>query len=506
MFQQLALNRKAIRMRTFLAILGIFIGSGLSTCPALVDKNSDIQQIRVENGLRYEELVKGEPNYNMNIRERMAYYKVPGVSIAVVNNGKIEWMQGYGRVTNDPTSALIDEHTLFQAGSISTSITAFGALLLVQQGKISLDEDVNVYLKRWKIPENECTKTEKVTLRRLLSQTAGIDVQEFPGYSVHDPIPTVVDILEGKKPLVNTAPVRVVFQPGSSFQYSGGGITIVQMLIEDVTGESFDVWMKNHVLKPLGMLESTFAQPLPPFYAHHAAYGHTLNCVPVEGKWYVYPEMAAAGLWTTPKDLAQFILYIQSGVKNGKAEPLNAYYVKEMITRQKIGIKDTEAGLGVFLRSFGENQLFESWGKNIGFNARLCGFVYHGQGVVIMMNNDSAWMLMEEMINSVADVYTWPNLVPIEKGMVPIDPSSFINFTGRYINKESEIEVSSINGKLLIEFKRGLAPLELHPAGKCTFFVQPDTATIEFLNCGAGEADSLVIIDQKNEKTVFKRK
>ena len=219
----------------------------------------------------------------------------------------MEWAWGYGHLTNDQTSAAIDEHTLFQAGSISKPIAAFGALILVQQGKISLDADVNLYLKRWKVPENELTKTEKVTLRRLLSHTAGTSVHGFPGYSVQAAIPNIVDILEGKKPLVNTDPVRVIVKPGTVMQHPGGGTTIVQLLIEDVTGEHFDVWMQNNVLKPLGMSESTFAQPLLPSYALHAAYGHHHGKV-VEGKWHLYPEMAAAGLWTTPKDLAQFII------------------------------------------------------------------------------------------------------------------------------------------------------------------------------------------------------
>src|SRR5262249_6232505 len=156
------------------------------------------------------------------------------------NHGRIEWARGYGHITNDQNSAVIDEHTLFQAGSISKSFTAFGALILVQQGKISLDADVNLYLKRWKLPENEFTKTEKVTLRRLLSHTAGTSVHGFPGYSVQAAIPNIVDILEGKKPLVNTDPVRVISKPGTELKYSGGGTTIVQLLIEDITGEQFD--------------------------------------------------------------------------------------------------------------------------------------------------------------------------------------------------------------------------------------------------------------------------
>lgn len=401
-------------------IFGIFMVSTLSAeMNDLLSKQSN-----VENGLRSKVVIVGDLNSSANVLERMKYYKVPGVSIAVVNNGRIECSHGYGYVTKDPKAAHIDEQTLFQAGSISKPIAAFGALLLVQQGKVSLDEDVNVYLKRWKVPENEFTKTEKVTLRRLLSHTAGTNVHGFSGYSSQAPIPTIVEILQGKKPIVNNDPVIVISKPGTELKYSGGGTTIVQLLIEDVTGEHFDDWMQNNVLMPLGMLDSTFKQPLPASYAIRAAYGHYQNGVPVEGKWHIYPEMAAAGLWTTPKDLAQFIIYIQAALKGDKTKPLNSFYVKEMITRQKIGDKVIDSGLGFFLENEGEDLVFSHNGQDDGFIARLSGYAYRGKGVVIMMNNDFGWGLMDEITNSVADTYHWPHFKRIEKTTIVIDPSS----------------------------------------------------------------------------------
>lgn len=484
-----------------LCILGSILSAEIST----TEENPSAKQISVENGLRSKISIADAPSGKSNILERMKYFNVPGISIAVVNDNRIEWVHGYGHITTDPKSALIDEHTLFQAGSISKPITAFGALLLVQQGKISLDEDVNLYLKRWKVPENEFTKTEKVTLRRLLSHTAGTSVNGFPGYSVQSSIPKIIDILEGKKPLVNTDPVRVIFKPGTELKYSGGGTTIVQLLIEDITGEAFDVWMQSNVLKPLGMSESTFTQPLPPSHALRAAYGHHLNGVTVAGKWHIYPEMAAAGLWTTPKDLAQFIVYIQAALKDEKSKPLNSYYVKEMITRQKIGDKNSDSGLGLFLENQDKDLVFEHAGQDEGFIARLLGYAFRGQGVVIMMNNDSGWILMEEITNSVADSYKWPHFEPIEKKRVSIDPSSFIHFPGQYVNNEDEVEISIKNGKLFIDFKSGFDPLELHPSGQCMFFVQQYDLTIEFLNC-AGKPDSFVLTDSKDVKKVFKRK
>lgn len=372
------------------------------------DENANDQN-NVTHELLPENVMRSESARRAYILEKMKFYNVPGVSIAVVNDGKIAWANGYGCITSGQNCVSVDEHTLFQAASISKPITAFGALILVQQGKISLDEDVNKYLKRWKVPENEFTKSEKVTLRRLLSHTAGTSVDGFPGYTSQSKIPTIEDILKGQKPLVNTDPVVVIAKPGTEMKYSGGGTTIVQLLIEDVTGERFDVWMQNNVLEPLGMSESTFKQPLPPSFARHAAYGHHLGGVKVEGNWHIYPELGAAGLWSTPKDLARFIVYIQSALKNGQTKPLSKDYIKEMITRQKIGSGESDSGLGLFLEKQGRDLFFNHRGQNDGFIARLFGYAYGGKGLVIMMNNDAGWTLIEEIKIAVALSYDWPN-------------------------------------------------------------------------------------------------
>ena len=458
----------------------------------------------IENGLRPTVLIEGAPKKKMNILERMKYYNVPAVSIAVVNGGMIEWAKGYGHYSRDPSSPVVDEHTLFQAGSVSKPLTAYGALLLVQQGKVSLDADVNQYLKKWKIPENEFTKTEKVTLRRLISHTAGTSVSGFPGYDPQTPLPELVDILEGKKPKVNSEPVRVIIKPGTEMKYSGGGTTIVQLLIEEITGQPFDVWMQDNVLNPLGMNESTFKQPLPPPYAEHAAYGYT-KTGEVKGRWHAYPEMAAAGLWTTPKDLAKFLLNIQKALRSQKSEPLNTPFVKEMIARQKTGDKETDMGLGVFLEGQGQNLIFEHNGQNEGFISKLLGFANLGKGVVIMINDDSGWLLMEEITNSIGDMYKWPNIKPIEKKEIPIPSATISYITGLYFHEQEQVEVASADNKVTIDLKNGLGPLKLHLKSDCKFFIQEADITIEFSSCSE-QSKSVVIIDPKQVKTIYVRK
>ena len=192
---------------------------------------------RVLSGLRPPLEVTGRPTVKWTLAERMAYHEVPGVSIAVISGGRVEWARGIG-VKEAGKADSITPTTLFQAASISKPVAATGMLRLVERGTLQLDTNVNGYLKSWKVPENKFTTTEKVTLRRIASHTAGLTVHGFPGYSPTDPIPTVVQVLDGAKP-ANTRPVRVDTTPGAISRYSGGGTTIMQQLLVDVTGKPF---------------------------------------------------------------------------------------------------------------------------------------------------------------------------------------------------------------------------------------------------------------------------
>ncbi|MBA3813834.1 MAG: beta-lactamase family protein [Alphaproteobacteria bacterium] len=256
-----------------LIILNFFTISFLNAKASKPKHDTEAASIKaVENGLRDTVILGGEKPSHMNIFDRMKHYGAPAVSIAVIDKGKMAWAKRYGKIKGSPDSKTGDTLPLFQAASVSKSITAVGALLLVQQGKLSLDKDVNIYLKSWKVPENKFTVGQKVTLRRLLSHSAGTSVGGFNGYSVDQKIPSLVEILKGEKPLANSEPVSVIYEPGSKHQYSGGGTTIVQLLIEDVTGEKFDMWMKRNVLDPFGMRESTFSQSLGSPENQHAVY------------------------------------------------------------------------------------------------------------------------------------------------------------------------------------------------------------------------------------------
>jgi CubicO group peptidase (beta-lactamase class C family) len=328
------------------------------------------------------------PLENFDFAGCMKALNVPGVSVAIIDDYKIIWTHAEGATPE----------TRFQAASISKPVAAMAALRLVEEGKLSLDEDVNLKLKSWKVPDNEFTRDEKVTLRRLLSHSAGLTVHGFPGYDVDDKLPTAPQILDGLKP-ANTAAVRVDLKPGTKSRYSGGGITVMQLMMTDVTGRPFPELMQALVLSKIGMRNSTYQQPLPDALAANAAIGHRSNGEAIHGRWHIYPEMAAAGLWTTPEDLAKFAIELQLS-KTGKANHvLSREMTNQMLTRQ---IEDV--GLGIMLN--GETG-FSHGGSNAGFQCLLAALTT-GQGVVIMTNGDQGGKLANEIRDAVAAEYQWP--------------------------------------------------------------------------------------------------
>jgi CubicO group peptidase (beta-lactamase class C family) len=227
----------------------------------------------------------------------------------------------------------VNAETLFQAASISKPVAAMAALALVGRGKLALDEDVNRKLVSWKVPENDFTKEEKVTLRRLLSHSAGLTVHGFPGYAADEPVPTLRAVLDGAKP-ANTKAILPDMTPGSSWRYSGGGYCVVQQLLMDVTGKPFPLLLQEMVLGPLGMNHSSYEQPLPSAKCGLAAVGHTSTGQPIKGKWHIYPEMAAAGLWTTPSDLARFAIELQKCRIGKSKRVLSTRMAQQMLTAQ----------------------------------------------------------------------------------------------------------------------------------------------------------------------------
>lgn len=341
----------------------------------------------------------GESPIRLSLAELMKTFNVPGLSIAVIENFKIVDVKAYG-VIEPGSSTPVATKTLFQAGSISKPVAATGALYLVQQGKLSLDEDVNQKLKTWKVPYNEFTKTEKVTLRRIMSHTAGLTVHGFPGYDVDAPRPSLVQVLNGEKP-ANTEPILVDSVPGTKERYSGGGVTIEQLLMMDVSGKEFPALMRESVLDKIGMSDSSYEQPLTAAGAALTAGGAYADGKPVHGKWHVYPEMAAAGLWTTPTDLAKFVIEIALSKQGSANRILSQKTTQEMLTP----VMD-DVGLGFFFEKDNPGQ-FGHNGADEGFQALLTMNSETGNGAAMMADSDNGISVMNQVLRRVAKEYGW---------------------------------------------------------------------------------------------------
>ena len=335
------------------------------------------------------------------VREQMRENRVPGLSLAIVDKWRIASVRCYG-VVEPKTNRPVVPSTLFQAGSISKSVAAVGTLRLVEQGVLKLDEDVNVKLSGWKVPENSFTQRQKVTLRRILSHTAGLTVHGFPGYPVNAPLPTLIQILNGENP-ANTAPIVVDTVPGDNWRYSGGGYTVMQELVQEVTGEPYAGFLKRMVLDPAGMTDSSYEQPQPLSRTQRAATGTYPNGSAVRGRWHVYPEMAAAGLWTTPTDLATFILSIENSYSGLPGGVLSQATARLMLTVQKSG-----DGLGAFLEGSGQSLRFSHNGRDEGFDAFYIGCALKGQGAAIMINANENSGVVDRIAKFIAAKYQWP--------------------------------------------------------------------------------------------------
>jgi CubicO group peptidase (beta-lactamase class C family) len=376
-----------------------FLSVACSTAHA---QNSKLQ--RIEADAAEVPVTAGEKPLQLSLADVMKAYNVTGMSIAVIEKYKIVEARGYG-VIEVGSNTPVTTHTLYQAGSISKPVAATGALRLVEQGKLSLDEDVNQKLKTWKVPENDFTKTQKVTLRRLMSHTAGLTVHGFPGYDVDDPLPTLVQVLNGEKP-ANTDPIRVDTVPGTLWRYSGGGVTIEQLLMMDVTETAFPSLMRDLVLDKIGMSDSSYEQPLPAARAAMTAAGTTGAGAEVHGRWHVYPENAAAGLWTTPTDLAKFAIEIALS-KQGKSNRI----LSQKTTNEMLTPVMNDVGLGFFLDKDNPGQ-FGHDGADRGFQALLTMNADTGNGVVIMVNSDNGVSLANHIVRRVAKEYAWNYKLP----------------------------------------------------------------------------------------------
>lgn len=468
-------------MRTsilFVALL-LFITTAFSQTNYSLETLEKIKE--VENTITGNVILNDAPP--STIIERMAKYKVKGVSIAVIHDYKIAWAKGYGWA-DEAEKRPVTTETLFEPGSISKTLNAVGILKLAQDKKVDLYSDINTYLTSWKFPYDSLSKGKKITLAQLLSHNAGLSVHGFPGHNIKAQFPTVLEVLEGKSPAVTPA-VRSVFEPDLKYQYSGGGTTISQVLLTDVTKQPYDAWMYENVLKPIGMVNSTYAQPLTKEKRHLAASGYYRDGSPVLHKFHAYPEQAAAGLWMTPSDLCNYIIDMQLAHKGKPSKVLNPEMVKLHLTPYNNG----PTAMGTFIDDLKGAKYFQHSAGNDGF----CGFFYagleEGYGLVVFLNSEDGQFL-PEIINSVAKAYNWKNFYrePQRKNIPVITISNDVlkTYEGIYVYDNSWAAVAKKDNNY--RFHTYNMDVEMHFTTPTRFFNTEFSAVKEFIKDTNGKS------------------
>jgi CubicO group peptidase (beta-lactamase class C family) len=478
-------------LRTIIAPIACLI---LVSLAVATDSAVEQRIARIQSGLLPPVLVKGEPADAPSLSARMEALHVPGVSVAYIHAGKIEWARGFGVTKIDGPP--VTPETLFQAASISKPVTAVGIMHLVQGGELDLNTDVNQYLKSWKVPDNEFTQQAHVTLRELLTHSAGVTVHGFAGYEAGAALPTLVQVLNGEKP-ANNDPIRVDTVPGKTWRYSGGGYEIAQQVVVDVTGIPFPLFMQDAVLKPLGMTHSTYQQPLPPKLLAQVALGYRADGTPVTGGPHVYPELAAAALWTTPSDLARDAIGVQQALSGKSRRVLTAATTRLMLTPVI-----EHWGLGPALGGSPSQPYFAHNGGNEGYRCILVAYE-NGDGAVVMTSSDRGDALMTEIMRTIAHEYAWPDFAPRERVLSAIDPASFDRYVGAYRFASGATVTFWRDGSHFTSRIWGQPVADIFPTSQSEYFVKVVDARWVF-SSGADDSAQAILYQNKQEQIVEK--
>lgn len=453
----------------------------------MIDLERTVQAI--ERGLLTAVKIKGRRQERMSLRERMAYFNVPGFSIALIDQDEVVWARGYGVLEAGGDESVMDE-TIFQAGSISKPVAAMTALHLVEAGLLDLDADVNETLRSWQVPENEHTQVHKVTLRGILSHTAGLTVSGYRGYPSDAQLPTLLQVLDGEPP-ANSEPVRVIQTPGTGYSYSGGGYVLVQQLIEDVTGRPFAALAQELIFDKLGMANSTFDPSLPEAYIPRAARAHRGSGEPVPGRWHTYPEQPAASLWSTASDLARLTVEVLKSHENESNLVLSAEMTRQMLTPQVSWI-----GLGFPIMEDDGRTRFEHPGWNEGFHSLMAGYLDTGRGLVWMTNGEYGKLLGQEVMRALDEVFGCPGYEPAEKSPATIDTAVSTEYEGkyRYVDyPDYGVEIIKDGEHLFLWQTPGGIHYRLYPESGTDFFCLEHPEEITFIKSARGKVETMMI-------------
>jgi CubicO group peptidase (beta-lactamase class C family) len=432
----------------------------------------------------------------MSVEQLMAHFNVPGFSVAVIRDFEIHWAKGYG-IRDVETGDPVDTETMFQAASISKPVAAMGSLKAVQDGLFDLDDDINDILTSWSLDGEGLTSDQPVTPRTLMSHTSGLgDAFGFPGYDPSVTPPTPVQIFDGHE-LSNVGPLFMERAPYEAFEYSGGGVTVMQQALADARGRPFEDILQDDVLGPIGMTRSSFAQPLSPEHDRNAARAHDGEGDSMGSKWHVYPEMAAAGLWTTPTDLARFAIEVQKSARGESNRVLNRATVREMLTPVGVGA----FAVGFQLAKEGEGWYFQHGGSNWGFRGNVMAHTVKGYGFAIMTNADQGSALANEIGRRIQVAYEWDSMAapvprgyrpPVQRTEVEVPQELLAEYVGTYpLGDGPTLEFRIEEGRFIVE-ATGQGTFPVFAESDTDFFLKVAEVTFTFTRGDDGVVDGLI--------------
>ena len=395
----------------------------------------------LQHGLRPIRLCADEALPRWSLQERMAHYHVPGVAIAILRDGKVVAARGFG-LREAGTNDAVDADTLFSVGSVSKVVTAATVLRFVADGRLDLDRDVNGYLKSWQITPQPGIADASVSLRMLLSHTAGLDVHGFPDFQPGEAMPTLRQILDGAPP-AKGGTVKLIHEPGARYDYSGGGTMVEQLLLEEQAALPFDDIARREVLDPLQMRRSTFANPLPAERGNIAkAHNDAGERVALPRGWESFPEQAASGLWTSANDLGRFVAALIASYRGR-----DAFLPRPLAQAMMTEVSPSMHGLGPRLEGEGRARVFHHGGDNDSYHAWIEGYLETGDGFVILTNGDGGVGLRNEIRNALSDAIAL-GINPLVR-TVDIDLSDrrYDDYAGRY-EREAAIPADLTRGLL----------------------------------------------------------
>lgn len=438
-----------------------------------IDENKHLENI--QNNLVPIHYLKNREN-KKSIPQIMEEDKIAGVSIALFDAGKIAWQKAYG-YANLEDSIKVTPNTVFNGASLSKPVTALAALNLVEEGVLNLNEDVNNYLEDWKVPENKFTEIEKVTLGRLIGHTAGFERYVQSSFLPNEELPTIEQMLAGDNPSVDP-PVSIVYVPGEKQVYSNPGYSVIEKLLEDVTNKDFNEVISERIFEPSDMTHSSFQQPVPKQLREQMATGYSNELEPYPYK--LFPFKAAGGIWTTPTDLARFLITLLEDHHLGTNVILSKRMTDSIFTKTP-----KRLGFGKIYNDNSQDILFEHWGSNSGFTCYMVASLKNKQGIVVMTNSDNGTSFLSYIARAVAIEYNWDFLQPKVFEPIAMEELELNKFTGKFKGGNEILEFAAVKGYL--HSLNGTDNSKLVNVAENQFFQPNDNTLYEFLKNKEGE-------------------